>query len=144
MTIASQPANPYLHARNLILMMLGNVTPVTRERIREVAAIAVPTFTQLHPDTPIDLCLISKHVEEAVKVVVGATMQLSDLEGHKEWRAARRAEIEWRFWDRYRHYLEVSTDLAPAAIDELDGVTNNILRLLEDPRRHRKRCEVVL
>lgn len=135
MTTASQPANPYQHARNLILMMLGNPSAVTRERIREVSTSAVMMLGQLYPDTTIDPELIIKHVETAVNVVVGPTTQLTDPEGHEEWLAARRGEIEWRFWDRYRHYLQVSTDLAPAAIHELDEVTNRILRLLEDPRR---------
>jgi hypothetical protein len=100
-----------------------------------VATIVVQSMGMLHPDAPVDLEVLIKRVESAVNVWVGPTTQLTDPEGHEEWLSARRAQIEWRFWDRYRHYLETATDVAPAAIEELDAVTGEILRLLEDPLR---------
>ena len=52
---------------------------------------------------------------------------------HQDWMPARRAEIEWRFWSRYRAYIEAK--LPPYVLREMDEVTDRVLGLLEDPRR---------
>jgi hypothetical protein len=52
---------------------------------------------------------------------------------HQDWLPGRRGNIEWRFWSRYRAYMEGK--LPPHVLVELDESTDRILGLLEDPQR---------
>lgn len=54
---------------------------------------------------------------------------------HEPWLASRRAEIEWRFWNRYKPYLINRQHLSPAAIDTIDKVSDEVLSRLENPMR---------
>jgi len=63
---------------------------------------------------------------------IGETTTLKDDKGHQNWLDAKR-KSEWRYWQRYREYLERS--MATTVVDGLDDVTDKILALLEDPTR---------
>lgn len=63
---------------------------------------------------------------------IGRDLMLVDEKGHEPWLNAARKR-DWRFWQRYREWIE--RDLPPAAIDALDQSTDRILGLLEDPLR---------
>ena len=58
-----------------------------------------------------------------------------DTKGHQEWLAEKRSETSWKFWDRYRRYLEDNQLTPPKVVRRLDEVTDNILSKLEDPTR---------
>jgi hypothetical protein len=53
--------------------------------------------------------------------------------GHQVWLPAKRAEIQWRFWERYQEFIQES--LPPRVVSELDEMTSHVLGLLEDPCR---------
>lgn len=57
----------------------------------------------------------------------------SDDPGHQAWLSARAKQIEWRFWNRYRLFLEMR--LPPKVVSELSDMTDTVLGLLEDPQR---------
>ena len=59
------------------------------------------------------------------------TMLTSDT-GHEAWLVSARKQ-GWRYWPRYRDWLDVR--LSAAVIDALDRSTDTVLRLLEDPLR---------
>lgn len=63
---------------------------------------------------------------------IGQDSTLSDKANHKDWLNAER-KGDWRYWHRYREYLE--RKMAESAVDALDVSTDNILGLLEDPKR---------
>ncbi len=46
-----------------------------------------------------------------------------------------RKSESWDFWERYRRYLEEEKGWAPASINSLDRLTDEILERLEDPQR---------
>lgn len=74
-------------------------------------------------------------IDELVRrfsVWVGESSILKDNTDHEDWLTAARKR-DWRYWQRYRDWLEAK--LPPAAIDELDDSTHQILGLLEDPTR---------
>lgn len=61
---------------------------------------------------------------------------------HKEWLTQSmglidpaRPKIEWRFWNRYKNYLESEKGRPEAVIKNLDKATNEVLRRFEDPMR---------
>ena len=63
---------------------------------------------------------------------IGKDATLHDTEGHEPWLVAARKK-DWRYWQRYQGFLErkLSVDVVAA----LDDSTDDILGLLEDPRR---------
>jgi hypothetical protein len=63
---------------------------------------------------------------------VGQDSTLQSAAGHEAWLTAARKK-EWRYWQRYREYLEGS--LSWKAVEALDRSTDSVLGLLEDPKR---------
>jgi hypothetical protein len=64
-------------------------------------------------------------------VWVGEDSTLKSEAGHIAWLNAER-KVDWRYWQRYREYLENS--ISEAALIGLDKSTDSILGLLEDPK----------
>jgi hypothetical protein len=54
---------------------------------------------------------------------------------HVPWLTQRRADIDWRFWNRYRLFLINRQHLAPAAIETVEKVSDEVLARIEDPQR---------
>ena len=68
-------------------------------------------------------------------VFEGSAKILKDNRDHKEWLADERSTINWNFWNRYKKYLTASEKLPPAVVKEIDNTTDEVLKLLESPRR---------
>lgn len=80
-------------------------------------------------------------IDEAVAVTelvrrfshwIGKSSALQDNEGHLAWLTSSRKK-DWRYWQRYQTFLE--RKLAVNVVDELNQSTDDILGLLEDPKR---------
>lgn len=54
--------------------------------------------------------------------------------GHKSWLLARRSELEFFFWNRYKKYLEEVKNWNPRVTASLDKVSDEIVDLLGDPK----------
>ncbi len=76
-----------------------------------------------------------RELEGLVSVFVGSSTSLADDGDHVEWLSARRHEIDWKFWDRYRRWLADERGLPPVGVQSLDTITDDVLRRLEDPQR---------
>lgn len=63
---------------------------------------------------------------------VGKSTTLKNDVGHVDWLSAGRKK-DWHYWRRYRDYLE--SKLSDTVVESLDDVTDDILSLLEDPKR---------
>lgn len=63
---------------------------------------------------------------------VGKSTTLKNDIGHVDWLSAGRKK-DWHYWRRYRDYLE--SKLSDTVVESLDDVTDDILSLLEDPKR---------
>lgn len=63
---------------------------------------------------------------------IGKSTTLVDPSDHVAWLTASRKR-DWQYWRRYRDYLE--SKLADVVVDGLDDATDEILSLLEDPKR---------
>lgn len=63
---------------------------------------------------------------------IGRDGILTSEEGHVRWLTASRKH-EWRYWQRYREWLE--RRLSWKAVEGLDDSTDTVLGLLEDPER---------
>lgn len=63
---------------------------------------------------------------------IGKATTLRDDAGHVDWLSSARKR-DWHYWRRYRDFLE--STLSDTVVDGLDETTDDILGLLEDPRR---------
>lgn len=63
---------------------------------------------------------------------IGKASTLQDNLGHVAWLISTRKK-DWRYWQRYQTFLERA--LAVTVVDELNQSTDDILGLLEDPKR---------
>lgn len=63
---------------------------------------------------------------------IGKIATLKDNSGHQDWLVASRKK-DWLYWRRYRDFLEPK--LSNDVVDALDESTDDILSLLEDPKR---------
>lgn len=63
---------------------------------------------------------------------IGKSTTLKDTTNHFEWLSAARKR-DWHYWRRYRDFLEAK--LSDTVVEELNGATDEILSLLEDPQR---------
>ena len=127
----------YEQARALALQMLdsGDGGSVEPERIRLAVEMAVKAVETLGSNAEIDGDRLVRDIEALVTVFVGHGSSLDDERDHQPWLPARHAEIEWRFWKRYRTYLNQEFGLPPAAVTRLDELTDSVLGRLEDPAR---------
>lgn len=64
---------------------------------------------------------------------IGKIATLKDVTGHMDWLVATRKK-DWLYWRRYRDYLEQK--LSSDVVDALDESTDDILALMEDPKRY--------
>lgn len=63
---------------------------------------------------------------------VGKDSSLVDMAGHIPWLTSD-VKKEWRYWRRYREWQEKK--LPWSAVEGIDETTDNVLSMLEDPRR---------
>lgn len=63
---------------------------------------------------------------------IGKATTLRDNTNHFDWLSAGRKR-DWQYWRRYRDFLEAK--LSDTVVEELNGATDEILGLLEDPQR---------
>lgn len=129
------PDKPELEkAIRLVLAMLPQDRLATRDDIRD-AATPIQAMLAAQSDSALDLEEIVRAVEGLIVVWQDEGATLHDQRGHEEWLAARRADINWQFWERYRRYLEDVKFFPPAVIRRLDQVTDSVLKKLEFPGR---------
>jgi hypothetical protein len=121
--------------RRLALLQLQD-SPATITRDAVVDAVDTMIAVQPAVDQPtIDRERLIREVETACNVWVEAPSAIEGDDDHVEWLSDKTADIEWKFWNRYRRWLEEEEDFPPAVVRRLHGVTNEILKRLEDPSR---------
>lgn len=118
----------YDNARQVILVLLkrapeGRITP---DFINDTFAQCRPLFG---PD--VDVNKLLKEIQETVNTQMDAPTEIH--EDHVDWLPARRAQIEWKHWRRYRRYLEEDQHWPPTVMMRLEELTDKILGFLEDP-----------
>jgi Z1 domain len=122
-------------ARTLVLNLLRGVEAPTHGEIRSDAERVVAMLSGRPEGAAIDLGLLIRDVESLCNIWVGTASSLEKQEDHVEWLAELRPRIDWRFWDRYRRFLEDERQWAPRTMRRLDEITDNILGRIEAPRR---------
>lgn len=78
---------------------------------------------------------ILKELRESREVKLDVGTYITDEENHHQsWLPARRANIEFFFWNRYKRYLEMEKHWSPEVTRTLGEVSDEILDLCGDPQ----------
>ena len=109
--------------------MLGNTSSVTREQIEECVnqVLQMPNFRDCDSEQ------IIREIESIYRVRVEDYRIIEREERRLPWLNAKRAEINWGFWTRYRSYLQDEKNFPPDTLNKLDRLTDRILDSLFDP-----------
>ena len=97
------------------------------EIAQSVAAMLAPAAGVVSVDD------VAKQLQAEFDVWVPQAVVVSDPGDHEPWLEDRRHQITFSYWNRYRTYLQRS--FKPGAMEALDETTDQILGLMEDPRR---------
>ena len=104
---------------------------VTPALIAEKVKLAASILVASHPDG-IDQEAAVAELIRRFSHWIGKDSTLLDAKGHIHWLDAAR-KTHWRYWHRYQNYLE--RKLSVDVVGALDDSTDDILGLLEDPKR---------
>ncbi len=105
--------------------------PLTREQIEQ----EIFGITQLEKYADVDKAWLLEQLEILFTVWTSGPEILVNQEGHEPWLNQKKSEIDWRFWQRYSLYLAGDAGLSPAAIENIDRVSEDVLGSIEDPTR---------
>ncbi len=108
----------------------GGVT-ITPALIAEKVQKAAATFDEDGPSS-VDQSKAVNLLIQRNSHWVGKSTTLKDDENHVEWLTAARKR-DWLYWRRYREFLE--SKLSDTVVEGLNEATDDILGLLEDPKR---------
>jgi hypothetical protein len=128
-------ADAHVMARTLVLNLLRGVDAPTHDEIQSRAEDAIGLVGKLSGGVAVDLNSLVREVESLCNVWVGTASSLENHGDHVEWLSEMRPRIDWRFWDRFRRFLEDEEHWAPRTTRRLDEITDDILGRLEDPHR---------
>src|SRR6266581_2381961 len=122
----------------IALQILRKEDLPTTETIRTTVRHVIKMFHELNQysdEGNVEEDQLVRKIETLCNVYVPTMSTLDDMRDHQEWFSSRRAGIQWRFWERYKRYLENDPDMPPQVIRRLDDVSDQILSRLEDPLR---------
>lgn len=103
---------------------------------------AIPVEQILHPSRIFSsieevVDLLNEELCEEVNIIVedGEQHTIFDNKDHIEWYKQKKAEdaINFRFWPRYKKYLNHIKGWATSTVENLDKTTDGIIELFEDP-----------
>jgi hypothetical protein len=120
----------YNTARGIALMVYEQAVRASEpheaalERCFGVAASAFPD---------VDSEAFRHDIATSVVINVGPAIEMIGKEDHQPWLRAKKQDLDWVLWNRYRQYLLTVRKLPPPVIERLDEVSDQILGLLEDP-----------
>jgi hypothetical protein len=130
-----EPHDHHANARNLAVDILRKETKRTSEVIQEVATKVAQAATIFAPGVSIDIEALAAELRHLFSVAVDQATALDDLTEHVPWLQNKKAEIQWRFWNRYMTYLERDFGMPPNVVNSLHELTDMILERLEEPQR---------
>lgn len=99
----------------------------TAERIRNANSSFIPVSDE-------EFNNLKKRLREKIVVTMDTGVCLQDLNnGHKSWLPAKRADIDFYYWERYKQYLEKIKHWNPRVTSKLGQVSDEILDQCGDP-----------
>ena len=129
------PNDAHKAARNLAAEMLVKKKDRTEEDIRDAAANAIQAIRLFSVQGELDGDALAADLMHLFSISGEKATALDDSKDHEPW-DERRAKVKWRFWERYRLYLERDLGWPPDVIDKnVHDLTDMVLQRIEDPNR---------
>jgi len=75
-----------------------------------------------------------KNIHSNMSITMDEGVLIKGDEEYVEWYDSRRAEIELKFWNRYKEYLTIKKCWSQSVVNIIDKVSNDIVALLGDPK----------
>jgi len=126
----------YNGAITIAMTLLKSNKEITENIISDKVEMVKLMLSAENSQTEIDWELLKRDVESRCNVKMGKGTILEDKEiGHKVWLPYHKSAIEWKFWNRYKRYLEEEKGWSYKIIMGIDSLTDQILERLEDPKR---------
>jgi len=119
-------------AKEVTLTLLRKEQHPTPELIKEKVALAAQIAAS---GASVDVDALFEEILDAFKYSMGTSRALDDPTGHVPWLPDKKADIQWKFWDRYRSYLLHDAPLPPLVVRGIDDDTGDVLERLENPER---------
>ena len=108
--------------------------PPTETEFNEAAEMLRNANSPFLPVTDEEFKNLKKRLRETIVVTMDTGVCLVDLKnGHKSWLPAKRADIDFYYWDRYKKYLEEVKHWNPRVTSKLGKVSDEILDQCGDP-----------
>lgn len=99
------------------------------EKIDEVKGL--PMFKKLNEEEIDDVRAAIK-AEFSIRLDRGV---LIEEKGHEKWFLARKAQLDMRYWERYKKYLLADKGFSSKVVNTMDDVLDTLTDLLGDPTR---------
>ncbi|CAN5858051.1 Z1 domain-containing protein [soil metagenome] len=111
---------------------MDDAPALSSEEIRDVVRETIGFYGTPH----VDVESIVRDLEASFQTRIGVSRILSGQDTNWEpWLTSRKADIDWRFWNRYEQYLLEYQGWAAPTLRRLDETTDRVLGLLTDPKR---------
>lgn len=108
--------------------------PPTETEFNEAAEMMRNANGSFIPVSDEDFKNLKKRLRETIVVTMDTGVCLQDPNnGHKSWLPAKRADIDFYYWERYRKYLEEVKHWNPRVTSKLGQVSDEILDQCGDP-----------
>lgn len=118
--------------------LLRALPEVTEGAIREHVKLAVDLVRKSQGDAVIDSEALVRELRSRFNTTIGEGTIMEDPRDHIPWLPNRRAGIKWRFWERYRQYLEDDRGWPASVVRQVAKITDSVLERIEDPAREGK------
>jgi hypothetical protein len=106
----------------------------TDTEFEETAAETRLMCGQKYPVSDEEFADIKRRLRANITVAMDVGVVIKDTQPHQSWLPARRADLDFFFWNRYKNYLAESKHWNPRVIGTLDRVSDEIVDLLGNPK----------
>lgn len=112
-----------------IRTLLPSTGSVTKEQIAYAidSALLIPIYSEINRD------YLIREIESLYNIRIDDFRVIEADERRKPWLNEIKATTSWKFWDRYRDYLQVENNFPDTVISQIDKLTDKILDGLFNP-----------
>jgi hypothetical protein len=125
----------YDDVKKHVVMTLRDKDAPNSDQIKQHISAVVEMWRQLGRIDVIDKEALHREILSQVSTWQADPAVLRDGK-HINWLPARKSEIEWSFWKRYRQYLEEEKSWPSTVIARLDKMTDATLGDIGNPAQH--------
>jgi len=109
-----------------LLPLAGSVTIEEIEKAVDLV-LAIPLYSSLDKESMI------REVQSIYNIRMDNFRVIEAEERRRPWIKEKKATIDWKFWNRYRDYLQIEKNFSNTVIGQLDRLTDRTLDGLFDP-----------